>query len=222
MPFWIDFCLIFQPKFPPKIHQNRSKIDAKMPSHVELVFGSIFCRILIPTWIPKSTQIQTKWGLDGVPILTSFLHRFLFDVYSEFRPPESEKSSPRCSESTIFQKSLFELDIDFWSILVPSCPYVGTKNCRKSDKIPIPRGIKFSIDFGIDVFWVLARFWWVWGGQVGKQNGAKIDAKRHRKNDGKKIGGGSGLGGLGFILSLIRWIPTGLGRLVCCWRVGAG
>ena len=26
------------------------------------------------------------------------------------------------------------------------------------------------------------------GGQVGKQNGAKIDAKRHRKNDGKKKG----------------------------------
>ena len=44
------------------------------------------------------------------------------------------------------------------------------------------------------------------GGQVGRQNGAKIDAKRHRKNDGKKRGGGSGLGGLGFIPSLIRGI----------------
>ena len=44
------------------------------------------------------------------------------------------------------------------------------------------------------------------GGQVGKQNGAKINANRHRKNDGKKEGGGSGLGGLGFIPSLIGGI----------------
>ena len=38
MPFGIDFCSIFDPNLPPKIHQNRSKIDAKMPSHVELLF----------------------------------------------------------------------------------------------------------------------------------------------------------------------------------------
>ena len=45
------------------------------------------------------------------------------------------------------------------------------------------------------------------GSQVGWQNGAKIDAKRHRKNDGKKEGGGSSLAGLGFIPSLIGGIP---------------
>ena len=42
------------------------------------------------------------------------------------------------------------------------------------------------------------------GGQVGKQKGAKIDAKRHRKNDGKKKGRGSGLEGLGFTPPLVR------------------
>ena len=54
--------------------------------------GSIFPPNLAPTWLPKSTEIQTKWSLDGVPILTSFLHRFLFDFYSELGPPKPQKS----------------------------------------------------------------------------------------------------------------------------------
>ena len=33
MPFWIDFGSILDPNLAPKINQNRSKIDAKMPSH---------------------------------------------------------------------------------------------------------------------------------------------------------------------------------------------
>ena len=37
---------------------------------------------------------------------------------------------------------------------------------------------------GIHFFLILVGL----GGQVGRQNGAKIDAKRHRKNDGKKKG----------------------------------
>ena len=58
MPFWIDFCSIFDPNLPPKIHQNRSKIDAKMPSHVELLFWSIFNRFLLPTWTPRTQKIK--------------------------------------------------------------------------------------------------------------------------------------------------------------------
>ena len=34
---------------------------------------------------------------------------------------------------------------------------------------------------GIDFWWILVGF----GSQVGKENGAKIDPKRHRKNDEK-------------------------------------
>ena len=37
---------------------------------------------------------------------------------------------------------------------------------------------------GIDFSWILMDF----GSQVGKQNGAKIDPKRQRKNDAKKKG----------------------------------
>ena len=35
------------------------------------------------------------------------VHRFLMGFGSQFRPPEPQKSSPRCSESTIFQKNAF-------------------------------------------------------------------------------------------------------------------
>ena len=38
MPSWIDFWWIFDPNLHPKIHQNPSKIDARMPSHVDLPF----------------------------------------------------------------------------------------------------------------------------------------------------------------------------------------
>jgi len=38
---------------------------------------------------------------------------------------------------------------------VPTCFYFPPKTPIKSDKIPIPRGIRFSIDFGIDFFWDL-------------------------------------------------------------------
>ena len=34
--------------------------------------GSIFLPNLGPTWLPKPTQIQTKWTLGGLPYLESF------------------------------------------------------------------------------------------------------------------------------------------------------
>ena len=37
---------------------------------------------------------------------------------------------------------------------------------------------------GIDFLWILVDFW----KQVGRENGAKIDPKRHRKSDGKMEG----------------------------------
>ena len=44
MPFWMDFGSVFPPNLEPKIQENRSKIDAEMASHVDLIFGSIFPR----------------------------------------------------------------------------------------------------------------------------------------------------------------------------------
>ena len=60
--FWcyfnIDFWSIFDPNLAPQIHQNRSKIDAKMPSHVDLIFWSIFDRFWLPTWTTESWKIE--------------------------------------------------------------------------------------------------------------------------------------------------------------------
>ena len=39
---FIDFPSILEANLGPKIDQNRSNIDVKMTSHVELIFGSIF------------------------------------------------------------------------------------------------------------------------------------------------------------------------------------
>ena len=42
-----------------------------------------------------------------LPKLTSFLYRFFKDFYFKHQPPESQESSPRCSENTIYQKIAF-------------------------------------------------------------------------------------------------------------------
>ena len=44
--------------------------------------------------------------------------------------------------------------------------------------------VKMGRHLGIDFSWILMDF----GSQVGKQNGAKIDPKRRRKNNRKKKG----------------------------------
>ena len=131
MPFWIDFCSIFDPNLPPKILPNRWKIDAKMPSYVELLFWSIFDRF----WLPTSTP----WTLKIIVF-----------------PKEKQG---------FFKKLRFDVGIDFWSILVPTCLHFSFQNPPKSFQKSIPRCIKFLIDFCIDFFSILAPTWkpsWSW------------------------------------------------------------
>ena len=58
-----------------------------------------------------------------LPMLTSFFDRFLIDFGSQLGPPNLEKSSPRCRESTIFQKIAFRnrhrFLIDFGANMAP-------------------------------------------------------------------------------------------------------
>ena len=58
MPFLMPLGSIFPPNLPPKIHQNPSKIDAKMPSHVDFVFLSFFDWFLLPTSTPGTSRIK--------------------------------------------------------------------------------------------------------------------------------------------------------------------
>merc|ERR1711953_549861 len=54
--------------------------------------------------LPKSRKIHEKSMLGGLPMLNSFFDRFLIDFWLQLGPPEPQKSSSRCSESTIFKK----------------------------------------------------------------------------------------------------------------------
>ena len=72
-----------------------------------------------------------------LPMLTSFFDRFWMGFCSQLRPPEPHGSSPRCSESTIFQKIAFRnwhrFLIDFGANLAPFCLPKSTKILSKID-----------------------------------------------------------------------------------------
>ena len=122
------------------------------------LFGSMLAPGSLPTCLPKSTKIQEKSMPRCHPSWTPFFDRFLIDFYSQLRQPESQKSSPRCSESTIFQKIAFRnwhrFLIDFGANLAPFCLQNPPKSFQKS----IPRGIKKTIAFCIDFLSIFHRF----------------------------------------------------------------
>ena len=111
------------------------------------------------------------------PSWTPFFNRVLIDFYSQLRLPESQKSSPRCSESTIFQKIAFRnwhrFLIDFGANLAPSCLPKSTKILPKIDPKRHQKNDRFFIDF-------LSFFDWFWSptwGHVGHffgQNEARL------------------------------------------------
>ena len=58
IPFLMPLGSIFPANLLPQIHQNPSKIDAKMPSHVDFVFLSFFDGFLLPTSTPGTSRIK--------------------------------------------------------------------------------------------------------------------------------------------------------------------
>ena len=72
-----------------------------------------------------------------LPMLTSFFDRFLMGFCSQLRPPEPHGSSPRCSESTIYQKIAFRIlhrfFIDFGANMVPFSFQKSTNIASKID-----------------------------------------------------------------------------------------
>ena len=70
MPFWITFESILPPNLPPKILWNVSKVDAKRHSILDSMFGSIFNRLLLPTWTS-----WTQFGNSGLAP-NAFVHGF--------------------------------------------------------------------------------------------------------------------------------------------------
>ena len=105
-----------------------------------------------------------------LPMLTSFFNWFLIDFYSQLRPPESQESSPRCSESTIFQKIVFRT----WHRFLIDC---GANLASFS----VPKSIKIvpKIDFKMhQIFdWFLHRFFDHFSSILGPKLGPQDDPK---------------------------------------------
>merc|ERR1712151_185686 len=101
------------------------------------LFGSILAPVSLPTCLPKSTKIQEKSMPRCHPSWTPFFDGFLVGFGFQLRRPESQKSSPRCSESTIFQKIAFRnwhrFLMDFGANLAPFCLPKSTKILPKID-----------------------------------------------------------------------------------------
>ena len=114
-----------------------------------------------------------------IPSWTPFFDRFLIDFYSQLRPPESQKSSPRCSESTIFQKIAFRnwhrFLIDFGANLAPFC-------LPKSSKI-LPK-IDPKMHQIFDRF--LHRFFVHFSSNLGPKLGPCWPLFRRKRGDGEK------------------------------------
>ena len=108
------------------------------------------CPIFDPNLLPKSTKIAQKSMPRCLPMLNSFFDRFLIDFCSQLGPPEPKKSSPRCRESTIFQKIAFRKWHRFLIDFGANMAHFGFQNPSKSFQKSIPRCIKFLIDFDID------------------------------------------------------------------------
>ena len=110
------------------------------PLFFRCLFGSILAPVSLPTCLPKSTKIQEKSMPRCHPSWTPFFNRFLIDFSSQLRPPGSQKRSPRCSQSTIFQKIVFRnwhrFLIDFGANLAPFWRQKSTKIFKNQSRKP--------------------------------------------------------------------------------------
>ena len=112
------FLVHFASQLASKIHWNVSKIDAKMHSILDFMFGSIFGWILLPTWIPWS-----QFGTSGLAP-NAFFRVFVFSEKSMFDPilvpTWLHFGSQKPLKST--QKSIprgIQKMIDFWINFLP-------------------------------------------------------------------------------------------------------
>ena len=140
-------------------------------------FFSLLARFCIPTCLPKPTKIHQKSMPRGNPSWASIFGRFLIDFWCQLRPLDPQESSPRCSESTIYQKiafrNLYRFFIDFGANMPSFSFQQSTKNASKSQ---LGRH-HFLIDFCIDSLSILARFGkptWSHVGHIFLQNGGAL------------------------------------------------
>ena len=99
--------MVFQEAF--KKRSNFDSISALDFDPLGSIFGS-----------QDASKIHPKSIKIWFPAHSCFCIVFYIDFASENGSPEPIRSSSRCSESTIFQKSAFQVDIDFWCDFPPN------------------------------------------------------------------------------------------------------
>ena len=180
-----------------------------MPFRIDIL--SIFDLNLAPTWLPKSRKIHEKSMVGGPPMLNSFFDRFLIDFWLQLGPPEPQKSSSRCSESTIFKKIGFrtrhQFLINFGTNLASFSMPKTMKIHKKTDFKRLQKIDEKLDDFGIDFSWILASSWDPTWSHVGLQDGPRRQKSlsKTRRSPSKKFGktGRSPSGKAG------AWVPHG-------------
>ena len=178
MPFLNPLGSIFPPNLPPKIHQNPSKIDAKMPSQVDSIFWSFFDGFLLPTSTPRTSKIKPPlqrehdFSKNRYSHFASIFHRFWCQHASIFGPKiHQNPSKNRSQNASIFRSILASV---FYWFLLDFRSQLGAMLGTISLKMGGACGVLASSLLGLcslSVFWpswpplgaIWARFWEVLG-----------------------------------------------------------
>ena len=119
--------------------------------------------------------------LKSLPFLLAFFDRFLINFWSQLRSPKIQKSLKFHLFYCIFCKmGLPKLRSTFGELLVPTRLHSASQNPPKTLPKATPRGTKFLIDFCIAFLSFLAPFWPPTWGQLGAQDGFKIEKMRSK------------------------------------------
>ena len=103
-------------------------------------FFSLLARFCIPTCLPKPTKIHQKSMPRGNPSWASIFDRLLIDFWCQLRPLDPQESSPRCSESTIYQKIAFRnLYRNFFDFGANMLPFSFQKSIKNTSKLRLGR-----------------------------------------------------------------------------------
>ena len=167
------FACFFGPRCRPlPIFSLFFRICFSMPFWIDFV--SIFDPILAPTWPPKSTKIHEKSMPRCLPKMTSFFDRFLIDFWSQFGPPEPQKSLKFYWFFNVFLIfGVLNIRSILGSIWVPTWLHFCTPNPSKPSPKSIPRAIKILIDFCFD----FSPCWLRVGSQLGAMLGTFFEPK---------------------------------------------
>ena len=102
-----------------------------------------------------------------IPSWMPFSDRFLIDFCSQLGPPDPEKSSPRFSQSTILEKSPFQVNINFWFHFGANLPLFWHQKSNKFRPNIDPKTHQKN-----DRVW--DRFFWPSWLHLGSQVGARL------------------------------------------------